>query len=684
VSAISTVGGGRALRTVRRIPALGGAGILAASYLFVSAVSHADRAGYRTLSAFSVLVTALRGSGLFIARAAEGVLVVTSLPFLGIVAALTLFLLRRYRARTWRHDAALALLAPLLATTAIFVLRGDLAPASLAGVLTGACLLVCGGREPRREPSPILVLVPLALGSVLRFYALAQVPNGYAEHAVVHHVDLSLPYLEVLSTSLGALQLGPLLATAANALLREQFGASSLVAAVGFGLFGVSLTVTRLLSAALGTLTVYVAYRLGRALDGVRLGLAFSFLLAVSPWHVTISRYGDQEHVLSPLQLLLSLFFLVTAVNGGRLRDWLLAALCTAAAWTIYAANLVVPVIAGGVLLLRVCIDRRLAVRNWGGALAGLVLFALLSYAPLQQLFPRGVIQWNGRTGSPSSTSLLSDLPTRLQMLGAEVDQLFRHADDPWFSTPGGGLGVLQSVLLLPGLLLAATALRQQHHRDLALIALVGLPLGALPAVLAADQSFRRLMPVTTLVALVSAFALVRLYEAVRSAGIPRQVGTAIACCAAVAVGATGTFGYFDRAFIETESAGAAQFRALGATVSDLVGSEPLLVVVPRRDNLTDTHRYIKLMAYDALLDAQRHGIARDALYLVTTCEDVAGTADSPPARARPPVLVVHVAVLEPGPPCGRELLARVTAQYPQSTIIVAEPPAPEPTVGRL
>jgi 4-amino-4-deoxy-L-arabinose transferase-like glycosyltransferase len=79
------------------------------------------------------------------------------------------------------------------------------------------------------------------------------------------------------------------------------------VAAVGFELFGVTLTVTRLVSAALGVLTILVAYRLGRALDGVRLGLVFSLLLAISPWHVTISRYGTQEHVLPPLQFLLSL-----------------------------------------------------------------------------------------------------------------------------------------------------------------------------------------------------------------------------------------------------------------------------------------------------------------------------------------------------------------------------------------
>ena len=44
-------------------------------------------------------------------------------------------------------------------------------------------------------------------------------------------------------------------------------------------------------------------------------------------------------------------------------------------------------------------------------------------------------------------------------------------------------------------------------------------------------------------------------------------------------------------------------------TVSGFLGKEPLLVVVPSRDNLADTNRYIKLMAYDTLQDAQRRGV---------------------------------------------------------------------------
>jgi hypothetical protein len=645
------------------------AAIIAASYLFVAALSYEDREGYRTLSWFSLLVTLLRDLGRLVVQATEQILgAPIFLPLLGVAAALTLFLLRRNRPQTRRHDIALALVVPSFAATASLILRGDLVPAMLTGLLTGICLIVCGGKEGEHEPGALLFLIPLGLGAVLRFYALAQVPNGYAEHTVVHHINLSLPYLEALSSSLQTLQPELFLGIASNALVREQWGFVSLVAATGFKLFGVTLTVTRLISAALGTLTIYVAYRLGHELGGVRLGLVFSFLLAVSPWHVAISRYGDQEHVTSPLQLLLSLLFVVLAVNGGKVRDLLLAAIFTSLTWYIYAANLVVPAIVGLFLLCRALAAPRLALRNWWRILLAFGCFALLSYPAVSQLVSKGILEPNVRTGYRASGPILADFPKHVEMAGLEADQLFRRANDPWFSTPGGGLGVFQSTLLVPGLVLAVAALRQRRYRDLALLVLIGLPIAALPAIFAPDVSFRRLMLVATFIALLSAFTLVRLADAARSAAIPHKVLTLIACVGAVALAATGTFGYFDRVIVGEEISNA-WFRTLGESVSDSLGKEPIMVVVPRRDNLTDTHRYIKLISYDTLQDAQRRGVSGDSLYTVSTCEDPIKRDN----YASPPRLIVSENVLEPHPPCGPEFLSRLKANYPGSTVAISK-----------
>jgi hypothetical protein len=195
----------------------------------------------------------------------------------------------------------------------------------------------------------------------------------------------------------------------------------------------------------------------------------------------------------------------------------------------------------------------------------------------------------------------------------------------------------------------------------------------ALPPVFAPDPSFRRLMLVTTLAALVAAFVLSRLAASARAAGVPGKALTAIACAGALAVAAAGTFGYFDRAYLGEDS-GSLPYRSLGETVSGLLGKQPLVVVVPVRDNLNDVHRYIKLMAYDILLDAKRHGVARDTLYLAITCEDPLDGRG--PQAASPPTVVVNSAVLEPREPCGPDFVSRLKAYYPADRIVVARPRA--------
>jgi hypothetical protein len=257
-------------------------------------------------------------------------------------------------------------------------------------------------------------------------------------------------------------------------------------------------------------------------------------------------------------------------------------------------------------------------------------------------------------------------------MLGLEADQLFRHANDPWLAMPGSGLGVLQSTLLVPGLVLAVAALRRRHYRDLALLVLIGLPLAALPAIFAPDVSFRRLILVTTLIALVAAFTLVRLADAARSAAISPRVLAVLVCAGAIVLAATGAFGYFDQVFVGEEISNA-WYRTLGGTVAGELGKEPLIVVVPSHDNLTDTHRYIKLMAYDTLQDAEGRGVSRDSLYTATTCEDPIETSSGQTVYAAPPRLIVAENVLQAPPPCGPEYLSRLQAGHPGSAVVIAK-----------
>jgi 4-amino-4-deoxy-L-arabinose transferase-like glycosyltransferase len=458
-------------------------------------------------------------------------------------------------------------------------------------------------------------------------------------------------------------------------LLHEQAGGIALVGALGFKLFGVSLTVTRLVSAALGTLTVYIAYRLGQTLGGIRLGLAFSFILAVSPWHVTISRYATAEHVLAPLQLLLSLLFLVRAVNGGRVGDILLAAFFTSMAWFIYATNLVVPVVAALFLLYRAIVRRRLSVIRWGPILMGLGFFALLSYMPVSQLFPLGILRPNIRTGYMDAAPILSQWSDRLQMAGQEADQLFRKAEDPWFASPGPGLGVFQTVLLIPGILLAANALRQRRDRDFGILVLIGLPIAALPAVFAPDPSFRRLILVATLAALAVAFTLVRLIETTQAMGVSRCAIVVIICVVAIGFSASGAFGYFDRVFVG-EELGNAWFRSLGAAVTVHLGREPLVVVVPDHGDVDNMDRYLKLMAYDAIPNARSQASLLGSLYVITSCDETVDLDRRSVPETSHRILILPDFLLDLPQPCGPGYLPRLTVQYPGSTVLIVAPPS--------
>src|SRR5262249_21231452 len=149
----------------------------------------------------------------------------------------------------------------------------------------------------------------------------------------------------------------------------------------------------------LGLLSVYVAYRLGRAFSGQRLGLVFSLFLALEPWHVQISRYGDSEHVLSPLQFLLAFWLLQEALEGGKLRHYVGAAVAIGLAWFVYSPNQAGLLLAALFALYKVAARPSLFRRDtWKPAVAVAVLL-LVSSAPLRGIVETGRVVPNFRTG---------------------------------------------------------------------------------------------------------------------------------------------------------------------------------------------------------------------------------------------------------------------------------------------
>lgn len=82
-------------------------------------------------------------------------------------------------------------------------------------------------------------------------------------------------------------------------------------------LFGLKVWVIRLPQLIVGLISIYAAYILGKKSGGERMGLAFSFLLAVCPWHVLLCRWGLESN-LAPGFLLFGMCFFALAMEDSR------------------------------------------------------------------------------------------------------------------------------------------------------------------------------------------------------------------------------------------------------------------------------------------------------------------------------------------------------------------------------
>ena len=143
----------------------------------------------------------------------------------------------------------------------------------------------------------------LIWAALVRLYRLADIPNGFSPD------EASYGYNGYSFLLTGRDRFGHALP-----LFSDNFGdliATSYMwlTAPAIALFGLGEFAVRLPAALIGTATVYALYRLGAVVAGRGAGLLAALLLAISPWHVQVSRYAER----SPLLMLcfcLGLFFL--------------------------------------------------------------------------------------------------------------------------------------------------------------------------------------------------------------------------------------------------------------------------------------------------------------------------------------------------------------------------------------
>ncbi|MHC4444019.1 MAG: ArnT family glycosyltransferase [Planctomycetota bacterium] len=234
-------------------------------------------------------------------------------------------------------------------------------------------------------------------------------------------------------------------------------------------LFGMSVWSTRLPAALLGTLNVWFLYLLVSHLYNRRAGLLAGLFLAVSPWHMHISRLAFEASLCPPL-VTLGLYLLVRCSGkedepvGSPVRVKDLVGLVIAglamgiALWTYNAFRVVVPLLlmGGGLLYffsIRVFLRRQ---RGWygaglflGGFLAALAPFLWVTVKNPEQAWARLAIAdvaQKSTTGAEMLGTLIHDYAMHFS-----PSYLFLEGDDiPIQSVDGYGELHYYCALLLP------------------------------------------------------------------------------------------------------------------------------------------------------------------------------------------------------------------------------------------
>lgn len=295
-----------------------------------------------------------------------------------------------------------------------------------------------GGRSASSLTAWLLAVI-LLVAAALRLAALSALPPAL--------------YRDVAVTALDAMR-----AAAGHPRLHFVYdeGLYADLMGVIFRLAGASDLAVRLPGALCGVLTCLGVHRLGRALGARRAGLYGSFLMAVSLWHVILSRSGFRA-VLLPLLLVYAMAFLVEGLRSGRRGRLLAAGLLIGLLAHSYSSSRVVPLLLVATVAVELGLDRS----RWRGAAPGLALglgVALAVAAPMMVHYLHHPEDFNNpqRIVSVFSPKLEPGVAsaTLRRNVGATLLMFHLHGDDNWRHNLAGApmLDPITGLLFLLGL----------------------------------------------------------------------------------------------------------------------------------------------------------------------------------------------------------------------------------------
>jgi 4-amino-4-deoxy-L-arabinose transferase-like glycosyltransferase len=366
-----------------------------------------------------------------------------------------------------------------------------------------------------RRHAPLLLV--LAAASILRFHALSDLPPA-------NYRDVALTATDALRAASGHPRLH---FTYDEGLYADLMG-------LVFLLLGASDWTVRAPGALFGVLTCWGVLRLGRAFDRERAGLFGAALLAVSFWHVLLSRSGFRA-ILLPCLLVHSVACLVDGLRSGR-GTWrlLLGGALFGLGVHVYPSVRFAPLFLPPYLIAqaRAAGGFRVPIRRFGLFAAAAFVVAspmLLHYLrhPEHFTYPRRVLS----VFSPKVPG--HDVPGYLERnLAATLLMFHVHGDDNRRHNLSGApmLDPLTGLLFLAGLVLAARA----PSRPIAALLLAWVAAMLLPNILSVEGVPHGLRSCAVLpaVALLGGLALDTGFELVRQ----RSGARFAAAAAAVAI----------------------------------------------------------------------------------------------------------------------------------------------------
>ena len=331
-----------------------------------------------------------------------------------------------------------------------------------------------------------------------------------------------------------------------------QFYAAALVASFR----GLDYLDLKLVTATAGFLTVPVVYLLGKELFHRRVGLIAAALVAVSPWHVGISRVG-LRFPLATLFSALALLFFLRGLRTGRRNDFLLAGLVVGVGLYGYSPFRVVPLFLVACLLValaaagaRPYVRRALLVNAGLGALVAMVVFVPLG----RFLLERPDLFWQRAASRLVGRQQDSPLATFADNVLREALAFNWKGDPVWVNgVPYDPfLGKVVGAFFVLGLVYAAFAVTRRRTAPYGYL-LLGIPLLTLSSTLSLafpqeNPSLVRSAPAIPVVFLVAALPLALAWQRLEAL-VPdragRVAGAAMLAALVVYLGVLGYQRYF-------------------------------------------------------------------------------------------------------------------------------------------